>query len=217
MTMVTMALNRNIFAATVLMLVAIAASIYAIQLGASPAGEASQSSGPSQITLPMICATVEVLKVTTSSIEIDRKTPPNPSFATPQIIPSQMVPRPSPHARQPMTVFALGPVLGSRDSDKIDVKSGCTQSGFYFSATVLRAASYPEATLGTTVQAKYPWRPKITITIIPYQSEITARMVWSMRLTTGIEVLHTQTPPFPEQRFPIVVSTTLRYPDLNGR
>lgn len=108
-------------------------------------------------------------------------------------------------AGKAVTVIALGPVLGSMDSPKVETDLVCTAKGVALTATTTRSADYHGA-----VAKNVLWRPKIEIVVIPRQTEVIFETTWRMRLTTGVEVDHARTPPYPEQKFPISVVAIVR-------
>ena len=103
-----------------------------------------------------------------------------------------------------VTVIALGPVLGSMDSRKLETNLTCTKKGAVLTSTIIRSADYHGA-----VQKNVLWRPKLQVIIIPRQPKVIFETLWKMRLTTGAELNHTRMPPYPAQNYPITVSTTV--------
>src|ERR1035441_2931989 len=93
-----------------------------------------------------------------------------------------------------LTVVVRGPVLGAMDSAKVMTQLACTAKGFALTATVTRSADYHGAVL-----ANVNWRPKITIRAVLRQAKVTFEWTWRMRLTTGVELDHAQTPPYPDR------------------
>lgn len=109
------------------------------------------------------------------------------------------------NADKVVTVYALGPILGSMDSFGIKTDLACSTNGFVLTATISRSGNY----IGTTAK-NVLWRPKINVAIIlrkPGQ-DIEVKVRWRMRLANGREIYRAQTPPYPEQKFPIIVTTT---------
>ncbi|MHB1678019.1 MAG: hypothetical protein ACYCSS_10865 [Sulfuriferula sp.] len=104
-----------------------------------------------------------------------------------------------------VSIIALGPVLGSMDSPAIKTALACTAKGFTLTATITRTADYDGAVLANII-----WRPKIEITVVLLQPEVIFETIWKMRLTTGAEVYLAQTPTYPEQNYPISVTTAVR-------
>lgn len=104
-----------------------------------------------------------------------------------------------------VSVIALGPVLGSMDSHKLETNFTCTTNGVALTTTITRSADYHGA-----VQKNVLWRPKLQILIVPRGPEVIFEAIWKMRLTTGAELNHTRMPPYPEQNYPITVTTTVR-------
>lgn len=90
-------------------------------------------------------------------------------------------------AKKTVTVIALGPVLGSMDSPKVETSLACTAKGIVLTATITRSADYHGAVLKNVL-----WRPKIEIVVVFRQPEIIFATTWRMRLTTGAEVDHAQ-------------------------
>jgi hypothetical protein len=102
-------------------------------------------------------------------------------------------------------VSVLGPVLGSMDSPDVKTDVTCTAKGFGLTATIARSASY----FGAASQ-NVNWRPRIRITLMLSQPEAEFQATWRMRLTTGVEVDHAQSPPYPNQTYPITITKTIR-------
>jgi hypothetical protein len=105
------------------------------------------------------------------------------------------------------TLLALGPPLGPMDSPKLETALSCTAKGIVLNFTVTRSANFRGATLQNVV-----WRPVIRIQVVVRRAEAVVRAVWRMRLTTGAEVDHAQSPaaPYPDEKYPIAVSKVVR-------
>jgi len=113
----------------------------------------------------------------------------------------------APDAREKaVTVIARGPGLGSMDSRKVKTDLACTEKGWALTATIMHSVNY----FGNVIPQEIFWRPKITLVLVLRQAEIIFQTTWRMRLTTGGEVSHGQSPPFPDQKYPITVTKTLR-------
>ena len=115
-----------------------------------------------------------------------------------------------------VTVVAFGPLLGPMD-DSTDVKTdlACTQNGLELTAMITRSANFHGAIAQNVI-----WVPRITIVLALRQPEIAVQAIWRMRLTTGAEQTHAQTPPFPDRAYPITVTETVRSasaPVANGQ
>lgn len=108
-------------------------------------------------------------------------------------------------AAKAVRIIALGPVLGSMDSSKVETDIECTAKGVVFTSTITRSADYHGAVL-----ANINWHPKIEITVVLRQPVVIFETIWRMRLTTGTELDHAQTPSYPDQKYPITVTTTIR-------
>lgn len=152
------------------------------------------------------CAGMEVRSIDISA-EPDRKvlldaTPEKPAIQIVPAPPSSTTPGAS---EKVVTVIALGPVLGSMDSPKVETCLACTAKGVVLTATITRSADYHGAVLANII-----WRPKIEIAVALRQPEIILATTWRMRLTTGAELAHAQTPPYPDQKYPITVTATVR-------
>lgn len=104
-----------------------------------------------------------------------------------------------------VTIIALGPVLGSMDLRTVETDLACTAKGFALTATITRSADFHGGVLKNVI-----WRPKIEIAVVLRQPEVIFEATWRMRLTTGAEAEHTQTPPYPEQKYPATVTKTVR-------
>lgn len=127
---------------------------------------------------------------------------------TPQIIeaiPAQASETTSNVAGKAVTLVAVGPVLGSMDSREIETGLECTTNGFTLTATITRSADYHGA-----VQKSVLWRPRIELAVVFKKPEVIANVIWKARLTTGADLNHVETPPYPDQKYPITVMETLR-------
>jgi hypothetical protein len=164
---------------------------------------------PANAQITKTCAGVEVRSIEVSADE-DRKALPDATPADIKILPAQVMATTPGAPDKTVTVIALGPGLGSMDSEKVKTDLACTDKGLILTATITRFANYPEATLGTTLKARYPWRPRITIVFALRQPEIVLQITWRMRLTTGAELGHAKAPTYPEQEYPITVTKTVR-------
>lgn len=128
-----------------------------------------------------------------------------PEKPTIKIIPAPQPTMPGGSAGKAVTIIALGPVLGAMDSSKVETDLACTAKGFVLTATITRNADYDGSVLANII-----WRPKIEIAIFPRRPEVIVETKWRMRLTTGAELGHARTPPYPEQKFPISVVAIVR-------
>jgi hypothetical protein len=90
------------------------------------------------------------------------------------------------------------------DSRKIETDFSCTVNGVLLTATITRSANYAGA-----VQKNAAWRPQLNFTLLLHQSEVLVQVAWKMRLTTGAEVSHAETPSYSDQSYPITVTTVL--------
>jgi len=108
-------------------------------------------------------------------------------------------------AGKAVTVIALGPVLGSMDSPDVKTDVACTRKGIRLTATVTRSADYHGG-----VRQNVLWRPKIEVVVVLRQPEVSFEAIWRMRLTTGAELDHAQTPPYPDRKYPITVTAMVR-------
>jgi hypothetical protein len=107
-------------------------------------------------------------------------------------------------SRQGFQVSALGPVLGSMDSQNVLVSIECSGKRLLLKATIVRSANYQGS-----VQKYAAWRPEIAFVVAAgHGAELT--IIWRMVLTTGKEVLRGDLPGGPESRFPIVQKAFLR-------
>lgn len=106
------------------------------------------------------------------------------------------------------TISAFGPMLGSMDSREIQTDLKCTDKGFALTATITRSADYQGDVLKNVF-----WRPKIVLAIELHAREITFESTWRMRLSTGSELKHAQTPPYSSQTYPLILSKTIRNTD----
>jgi hypothetical protein len=106
--------------------------------------------------------------------------------------------------RQDITVVARGPVLGSMDSEKLNTDLACSNDGLVLTATITRSANYHGA-----LRQNQNWFPKITIVVVPLQSEIVFQTIWNMRLTNGRIVDRGRTLPYLEKKYPITLTKIL--------
>jgi len=104
-----------------------------------------------------------------------------------------------------VTVIALGPVLGSMDSTDVKIDLACTQNGILLTSMITRSANFHGGGLQNV-----NWRPKITIVLALKQPEIAVEAVWKMRLSTGAEQTHAWSPPYPDRKYPIILTETVR-------
>jgi len=160
-----------------------------------------------------MCAGVEVrsIEVLADSgfSESRRKSiflPPGPS-PTIDVMPPQKKKAAPEKTQRYVTVMARGPVLGSMDSQKITTDFSCTVNGVLLTATITRSANYAGA-----VQKNAAWRPQLRALLVLHQSEVALQTVWKMRLSTGSEVREAETPSYATQKYPIIITTTVRVP-----
>jgi hypothetical protein len=106
----------------------------------------------------------------------------------------------------PVTVIALGPALSSMDSRKVETEVTCTDKGLVLTATI----THDDGVLGYFLPQNILWHPRFKIVIMLHQPQVIFQMIWKMRLPTGTELNHTQTPSYPEQKYPIAMTATLR-------
>jgi hypothetical protein len=102
-------------------------------------------------------------------------------------------------------ITAVGPVLGSMDSKNVKTDLACTPKGFVVTATLTRSADYHAASAKNVL-----WRPRINAEVILQEQEVTFKVTWRMRLTTGEELDHAQTLPYPDTKYPLTVMETIR-------
>lgn len=155
-----------------------------------------------------VCPEVEIQLINVSA-EMERKASLDTRTETIEIAPAQVSNPKFPAAEEALMAVAVGPILGSMDSPNVKTEVTCTASGFLLTGTISRSAEFHGAALQNV-----NWRPKIAITLLPRQPEITVQVSWKMRLTTGIELYHAQTPPYSERTFPITLTKVIH---LNSR
>jgi hypothetical protein len=143
------------------------------------------------------CAGVEVHSIHVS-YELARNTPLNEKSKTIEISPPVA-------GSKDVTIVARGPILGSMDSTTIKTEFSCTGTGFILAATISRSEYYN----GVVAQNQI-WLPKISMVVTPRAPEVVFEAVWKMGLTNGKEVDRARTPPYPDQKYPIAVTKTLR-------
>lgn len=108
-------------------------------------------------------------------------------------------------AAKAVTLIAYGPVLGSMDSPNVEAELACTTKGFVLTAIITRSANYNGAVLQNV-----NWRPTVSLAVALLRPEVVVQTIWRMRLTTGSEVDHAQTPPYAGQKYPIRITKTIR-------
>jgi hypothetical protein len=146
------------------------------------------------------CAAAEVRSIS-FSVETGKDWPLSDT-ASIAVIPQTPV---SPAASERMlAVRAYGPVFGSMDSPQLGTEFACTKRGVILTATIIRSANYHGA-----VRQNQLWSPIISIALVPRQFEVMFDVVWKMRLTDGQFVDRARTPPYPEQKYPVIVTKTL--------
>jgi hypothetical protein len=101
-------------------------------------------------------------------------------------------------------VAAEGPVLGSMDSRQLASGLLCTDDGITLNVVITRSSSYAGAAAKNAL-----WRPAVTLALELREPTVAFRVAWRLRLSNGEELLRSQTPPFAEQTYPIVVEKTL--------
>jgi len=108
-------------------------------------------------------------------------------------------------AGKAVTLIAVGPVLGSMDSREVETELRCTAKGPVLTVTITRSADYHGG-----VHKDVLWRPRIEIAVAPRRRNLAFQTIWAMRLTSGAELKHAQTPPYPERKYPINVTKIIR-------
>jgi len=102
-----------------------------------------------------------------------------------------------------LTVITHGPVLASaNEAPEVKTEVACTTRGVTLNLTIMHISDG-----GAAKNAL--WRPKVSV-ILVLRQDVVFQTAWRMRRPNGAEVDHTQTPPYPDQRYPIVMTTTLR-------
>lgn len=102
------------------------------------------------------------------------------------------------------SVVALGPILGSMDSAKVEAILTCTEKGFVLTAIITRSADYAGSATANII-----WRPKIEIAVAARRPSVIAEATWRMRLSNGNEVRQARVPGYPDQLYPYTVKFTL--------
>jgi hypothetical protein len=144
------------------------------------------------------CARVEVISMTiTSETSVDW---PLATKAGIVELPQSSVTQSA--LRKTLAVIAYGPILGSAmNSPNVETDLACTPQGFTLGVTIMHLGD------GDALKNAL-WRPKITLHLVLWRDTF-LKMVWRMRRPNGTQVDHAQTPPYPEQRYPVVVIKTL--------
>jgi hypothetical protein len=87
------------------------------------------------------------------------------------------------------------------DSREIQTDLKCTDKGFALTATITRSADYQGDVLKNVF-----WQPKIVLAVELHARDITFESTWRMRHSTGSELKQAETPPYPSQTYPLVLS-----------
>jgi hypothetical protein len=153
----------------------------------------------SAVPTGIVCETVEVFSVAVSALS-ERETRVDPGPERIEIAPSSVT------TSAALTTVAIGPILGSMDSRVVKTALACTTTGFSITATITRSADFVGG-----VHKNVLWRPRITVAVVLRKADVTYQATWRMRLTTGAEVDNSQTPPYPRETYPIVVTRSLHY------
>ncbi|MBV8818396.1 MAG: hypothetical protein JO022_08580 [Acidobacteriaceae bacterium] len=103
-----------------------------------------------------------------------------------------------------IVVAAWGPNLGSMDSPDVQITITCMDTGVAVTGVITRSAAYTGAAAKNVL-----WRPRITLDLNLTQQRATLVSIWKMRLTTGVDLDHARTPPYPELKYPFRFTTTL--------
>ena len=123
----------------------------------------------------------------------------------PELVPTLIAVHMPGAAENAATIIAVGPVLGSMDSREVKTDLACTPEGVAVTATITRSADFHGSVLKNVI-----WRPRIEVAIIRRQPEVIFRGTWKMRLTTGTELYHAQTPPYSDQRYPLTLTKSIQ-------
>lgn len=155
--------------------------------------------------LPRVCAGIEVRSLNISE-EMEREVLLDPVPEKPAINMVRISPL-SPSldvAEKIIWVTAIGPAIEKYStSHTVETDLACTSTGVRLTATILQYS--PIIISNKSVL----WRPKIEMEVVLRQPEVSFETTWRMRLPTGVELEHAQTPPYPDQNYPITVSKTL--------
>ena len=139
-----------------------------------------------------------------ASAQPERQGAPDSTPERIETVPEPTSSTPSGANEKAATVIVIGPVLGSMDASDVKTDLSCTPQGIALTATITRSADYNGSTLANVL-----WRPRIELSVVFHSSPLVFEAIWKMRLTTGAEVDHARTPPYPEKSYPITLSTTL--------
>ena len=139
-----------------------------------------------------------------ASAQLERQGAPDSTPERIETVPEPTSSTPSGANEKAATVIIIGPVLGSMDASDVKTDLSCTPQGIALTATITRSADYNGSTLANVL-----WRPRIELSVVFHSSPLVFQAIWKMRLTTGAEVDHARTPPYPEKSYPITLSTTL--------
>jgi len=153
------------------------------------------------------CPTLEVRSIATSTLFEKAGTIISVDSSSPKIVivPAQMPLIPNNSGEKKLTVIAMGPILGSMDSNAVETECTCTSKGLSLTATILRSADFHGAALKNVT-----WRPRIEMEIVLHSPDATIEAIWRMKLTSGEVLDHAQTPGHQNQKYPITVTTIIR-------
>jgi hypothetical protein len=146
------------------------------------------------------------------SVDLEVKVSLDAAQGAIEILPAQVSEPGRSAANKTVTVIALGPVLGSMDAHEVKTDLACTPKGIVLTASLTRSANYNRTTAKNILR-----NPRISIEVVLLKPEVVLETVWRMQLTTGVEVDHARTPPFPEQKYPIRVTRIVRDPSSEKR
>jgi hypothetical protein len=124
------------------------------------------------------CSTAEVLSVTVLE-DHDWKTH-HDFLPTVETIPSKPISNTKNVQEKVLELTAFGPKLSLLDSQEIDTDISCDEKGFTLTLTITHS--------GEAATKNIPWRPKLVARVAPYQSGVTARIFWRVRLNDGHEL-----------------------------
>lgn len=106
-------------------------------------------------------------------------------------------------AGKTLTVIAYGPILGSAmNSTAVKTSLACTLKGFSLDATI---TNFGDDDAGKNAL----WRSRISLNLV-LREDTVFQTTWRMRWPNGTEIDRAQTPPYPDQHYPLAVTKTLQ-------
>ena len=121
-----------------------------------------------------------------------------------------------------VTLLITGPILGEMDSHAITTELSCTAYGIGVVATITRDANYNEQGYvdaydnHMSLRPPFFWEPCVELELAVHQPppDVDIEANWIMSLSNGTILDHARTYMFPEQSYPVTLSTTIHAANL---